>query len=262
MAESRIVRTPARPSDLLPRIIVGVLLIALALAVAKLGGYAFSLLVAVVILLVYTEWCQMHGARRGVRLAGMFMLAAACYAASLGVFLPAVVIVAAAGALGILVARMAGLGIFYAGAPAIAVIWLRAEPNGFASVMWLLAIVWATDIFAFFAGRAIGGPKIAPRISPSKTWAGLGGGMVGAGITAGVLASRFDFVFDPVAAGLVGAALAVLAQAGDFFESWLKRRAGVKDSGTLLPGHGGVMDRVDGVVPVAVAVALTVWAAG
>lgn len=122
-------------------------------------------------------------------------------------------------------------------------------------VLALIALVIATDVGAYFAGRAIGGPKIAPRISPSKTWAGLGGGMLGAalvGAAAGYLAEMPDDLLggDWPWFALGGAGLAVVAQAGDFFESWLKRRAGVKDSGRLIPGHGGLFDRVDGLLAV------------
>jgi phosphatidate cytidylyltransferase len=131
-----------------------------------------------------------------------------------------------------------------------------------------LATVIFTDVGAYFVGRAIGGPKIAPAISPSKTWAGLFGGMIAAGLwmalavgvvgaTLGALAPSPDVALKPqhLAIGAaVGAGLAVAAQAGDFLESWLKRKAGVKDSSRLIPGHGGVLDRVDGLLPVALIV--------
>lgn len=139
-------------------------------------------------------------------------------------------------------------------------------------VAGVVALVIATDSCAYFAGRAIGGPKIAPAISPSKTWAGLAGGMSGAAIvvwlffaltvtssvaeTGGLWKVMFD---RRVAIGLpIGAGLAVAAQAGDFFESWIKRRAGAKDSSSLIPGHGGVFDRIDGLVPVSLIVAF-IW---
>jgi phosphatidate cytidylyltransferase len=138
------------------------------------------------------------------------------------------------------------------------------------TLRWLaVASVIATDTGAYFTGRAIGGPKIAPAISPSKTWAGLGGGMVGAALVLLI----FTFALAYALSGLDGSApslskihwslpatlavigtgafVAILAQAGDFFESWMKRRAGVKDSGRLIPGHGGLFDRVDGLLPVA-----------
>jgi phosphatidate cytidylyltransferase len=124
-------------------------------------------------------------------------------------------------------------------------------------VLGIIAVVIATDVGAYFSGRTIGGPKIAPKISPSKTWAGLMGGMLAAGLVAAAM-----FAWNTGSAELrpmlliavaIGASLAILAQAGDFFESWLKRRAGVKDSSNLIPGHGGVFDRVDGLLPVAIA---------
>lgn len=120
----------------------------------------------------------------------------------------------------------------------------------------LILVVIATDVGAYFTGRAIGGPKIAPSISPSKTWAGLLGGMVLASIVLATFAGLGIIRFDWPSAALVGACLAVAAQAGDFFESWMKRRAGVKDSGNLLPGHGGLLDRVDGLLAVANIVAV------
>ncbi|WFL77474.1 phosphatidate cytidylyltransferase [Altererythrobacter arenosus] len=132
-----------------------------------------------------------------------------------------------------------------------------------AVVIGVVAIVVATDTGAYFSGRAIGGPKIAPKISPSKTWAGLIGGMVAAGLTslAFFYSNAGDAVFTVMGlvAIAIGAGLAVLAQTGDFLESWLKRRAGVKDSSNLIPGHGGVFDRVDGMLPVAIAT-LGLWA--
>ncbi len=127
----------------------------------------------------------------------------------------------------------------------------------------VLAVVIATDVGAYFSGRTIGGPKIAPKISPSKTWAGLIGGAMLAGlVSAGFfLYNVGEIRFSPMVAVAfaIGVVLAVLAQAGDFLESWLKRRAGVKDSSNLIPGHGGVFDRIDGMLPVAIAV-LPLWA--
>lgn len=143
---------------------------------------------------------------------------------------------------------------------------------------WLVLIsVIAIDTGAYFAGRAIGGPKIAPAISPSKTWAGLGGAMLGAGLVmiltllmpdyalSGLGGQRGDLQIISqrpwylLVALLAGAVLAILAQSGDFFESWMKRRAGVKDSGALIPGHGGLFDRVDGLLPVAILVGGLMW---
>ncbi len=145
-------------------------------------------------------------------------------------------------------------GIAYVLVPCFCLIWLRniqLEHNleaGRYLVLFLFFAVWGTDIGAYFAGRAIGGPKLAPSISPGKTWAGLLGGMVSAGLM-GVICSFFTpYPPSAIGAGLIGVALAMIAQAGDLFESWLKRKAGVKDSGVLIPGHGGILDRVDGLI--------------
>ncbi len=159
------------------------------------------------------------------------------------------------------------LGAAYVGAAAAALI---AMPPF--AVALTVGVVILTDTGAYFAGRAIGGPKIAPRISPSKTWAGLFGGMTAAGLfgaagawlvisavqamAPGHESSRAGALLAILAGALAGALLAMAAQAGDFFESWLKRKAGVKDSSRLIPGHGGVFDRVDGVLPVAIIVAV------
>jgi phosphatidate cytidylyltransferase len=149
-------------------------------------------------------------------------------------------------------------GIVYFGA-AIAGLWVaRSTEEGFFVTMVLFGVVWATDIGAYAFGRAIGGPKIAPRISPSKTWAGLVGGIL---TVAAFILVVFSYRTDQwpnqwgiaLPLSMAGAVLiAVVAQAGDFFESWLKRRAGMKDSGALIPGHGGLFDRVDGLLPVAI----------
>lgn len=129
-------------------------------------------------------------------------------------------------------------------------------------VLGIVAAVIATDTGAYFAGRTFGGPKIAPRISPSKTWAGLGGGMLAAAfVSLGFFYSNVGtgaFSLMGLVAFGVGAVLAIVAQAGDFLESWLKRKANLKDSGKLIPGHGGVLDRVDGLLPVVI-VAAELW---
>src|SRR5690606_8072637 len=135
-------------------------------------------------------------------------------------------------------------------------IWLRADPQlGLVAIFWLLGVVWATDSFAYFTGRAIGGPKLIPRLSPKKTWAGLLGGMAGAALAGAAVSLWLGMGSAPLLAAL-SAGLAVLSQAGDFAESALKRRAGVKDSGKLIPGHGGILDRVDGLVAVTLGAAV------
>jgi phosphatidate cytidylyltransferase len=169
-------------------------------------------------------------------------------------------------------------GIAYVTAASLMLWVLRNDFEGAGTVLLIIGAVIGTDIGAYFAGRTIGGPKIAPAISPSKTWAGLFGGMVGASIAAGLIATSWNGslcevfyprptvpTFDGPCSGIVtmyppssllpwatigGSLIAITAQAGDFFESWMKRRAGVKDSGKLLPGHGGLFDRVDGLLAV------------
>jgi phosphatidate cytidylyltransferase len=158
-------------------------------------------------------------------------------------------------------------GAIYSGMACAILIQVRQEPAGIALVLLIVGAVIGTDVGAYFMGRALGGPKIAPRISPSKTWAGLLGGVIGAALVlwavlanAGrILAAAPDAQVTAVETSghpltILGMAIAiaVVAQAGDFFESWMKRSAGVKDSGKLLPGHGGLFDRVDGLLAVLV----------
>jgi CDP-diglyceride synthetase len=133
-------------------------------------------------------------------------------------------------------------------APCVAaLIWLRLQEIDTVPyvVLSCMASVWVVDIAAYTSGRMIGGPKIAPSISPNKTWAGLIGAMIGLGIFSYVLFPATPLIW------LAAMPLAIIAQMGDFFESWLKRKAGLKDSGTLLPGHGGVLDRIDGLITAA-----------
>lgn len=145
------------------------------------------------------------------------------------------------------------LGIAYILFPLAGMLLVRHGPHGFGLALWTLAIVWATDIGAYFTGRYFGGPKLAPNISPGKTWSGLAGGAVIAGVVGPIIASQFHL---PIVCFLLGVPLGLLAQGGDLFESWLKRLAGVKDSGSILPGHGGVLDRLDGAIPVAIVMGL------
>ena len=149
-------------------------------------------------------------------------------------------------------------GAIYVSGAALAMIQVRDTYNALGVAFIYILPIIAVDVGAYFVGRAVGGPKIAPRISPSKTWAGLIGGAIGAScVTVGVVLSGFmpealgaDTMPAILMAVAAGALIAVLAQAGDFFESWMKRRAGVKDSSQLIPGHGGVFDRVDGYLSV------------
>jgi len=158
-------------------------------------------------------------------------------------------------------------GAIYCGMGSAILIQVRQDAAGIALVLLIVGAVVGTDVGAYFMGRALGGPKIAPRISPSKTWAGLLGGIVGASLVLWLVLANAARILaaapaaevtavqtstHPLAIVGMGLAIAVVAQAGDFFESWMKRRAGVKDSGKLLPGHGGLFDRVDGLLSVVV----------
>lgn len=249
------------PSNLRLRMIASLVMIAVAIAALLMGGVVFWLLVVVASLFMMAEWAGLAGVRPRERRMGQFALSV-----PLALMAPASIIIEVrpffvlgllAGATFFLLIvtgkRQLAAGILYCGLPALALVMLRALPDGLLFALWALALVWATDIGAFFAGRTFGGPKLAPRISPAKTWSGLGGGIVLATILAGALHATDGLPFHLF---LATPFLAALAQAGDLFESALKRRAGVKDSGGILPGHGGVLDRLDGIVPVAPLAAL------
>ncbi|MBL0317796.1 MAG: CDP-archaeol synthase [Alphaproteobacteria bacterium] len=144
------------------------------------------------------------------------------------------------------------VGIAYVGAPCLALLYLREQ--GLPITLWLFAVIWSLDIGAYFTGKTFGGPKLAPQISPGKTWTGLAGGVLASMVVGG-----FISVFtggNSVEMTILASILSVIAQCGDLFESWVKRVFGVKDSGNLIPGHGGILDRVDGLVPTAPLLAL------
>ena len=152
------------------------------------------------------------------------------------------------------------IGVAYVGLPCAGLELLRmSSTHGALSIVFLFAVVWAADISAYFAGRLIGGPKLMPAISPNKTWAGLCGAIAG-GICAGAALWIFDRQFNLLWLVALGAGLAVVEQGGDLIESALKRRHGVKDSGNLIPGHGGILDRIDGLIAAAVIAAGVAWA--
>lgn len=222
---------PPKPrSDLGVRTLSGVVMMSVAIAAIWYGGYAFMALVMLVGLGVYWEFAKL----------------ALGFTQSAG-------------------ARLLWLlgGLFYVGLACFTLLLFSAPFFGKAVTIVMIAGVIGTDIGAYFAGRAIGGPKIAPKISPSKTWSGLVGGMFGAGLLmiAAQHASNlnYTFVYSPWLTMVAGAVMAIVAQAGDFFESWMKRRAGVKDSGRLIPGHGGLFDRTDGLIAVAFVAGLIVF---
>ena len=264
--------TKARASELQLRILSGIAMILVALGALWLGGLAFWALVSLLAILMMVEWAAMAKASRwqialaAALVAGLMIVASSfTNAAQLAAYPDRLIAqmgdLAGLGAILLAVvtfrARL-GAGLLYAVLPSVALIFLRQQPEqGLALALWTLVIVWATDIGAYFAGRAIGGPKLAPALSPNKTWAGLIGGMIAALLVGAGVAWSTGLAWP---FWIAGAPLAVAAQMGDLFESWLKRRSGVKDSGKLLPGHGGMLDRLDGVVPVAVLVAIGVSA--
>ncbi len=231
-----------------------------AIGALVLGGHFFWLLCVVAGLLMMAEWSELHGVDARTKRVGQFALAvplAIMSPLAAGPTFFALGLIAGAGFFIAAVTRRGelGWGAIYVGLPILGLLLLRAQANGLVLAAWAMALVWATDIGAYFAGRSIGGPKLAPRVSPNKTWAGLVGGVIAAGAFGFALHVWAGLPFRLAAATPL---LAVVAQGGDLYESWLKRRAGVKDSGNLLPGHGGVLDRLDGLVPVAPLAALLV----
>jgi phosphatidate cytidylyltransferase len=143
----------------------------------------------------------------------------------------------------------------------VGLLFLRLTPDGLPAVLLVLAVVWATDTAAFFAGRLIGGAKLSPDISPNKTWSGAIAGLV-AGLLAGLIVAALASVPVSIPLVIIVALLSVASQAGDLFESWVKRLFGVKDSGDLIPGHGGLLDRVDGLAVASGLAAIIGWLHG
>ena len=231
---------------------VAIILVAFALVALRFGGIALWVLASVAGVLMMAEWAGLAGATPQHKRLALFAVSVPLAILSPLAAGPNFFALGLMGAAGFFIViqtrnRQLAWGVPYVVLPITALLALRMLPNGELLTLWALASVWATDIGAYFAGRLIGGPKLMPRLSPNKTWAGLGGGMVAA-LLVGLAFARWGGV--PMLLALGGPLWAVVAQAGDLFESGLKRQAGVKDSGDLLPGHGGVLDRLDGVVPV------------
>lgn len=241
-----------------------------ALAAIAAGFPYVDALVAVVVVALAWEWSALCAAGRFEPRAGTVVLAACLAAVGLvaaGLPLYALMMVAGGAVVAYVVGRAgarahagtAALGALYVGLPAVAFLWLRdGVPDGRLTVLWMVLMVVATDIGAFAIGRAIGGPRLAPRVSPKKTWAGLAGGVAFAAL-AGILFSAALGGRTMAGLGTWGLAacsglLAIIAQIGDLLESHAKRRFGVKDMSGIIPGHGGVFDRVDGHLAAAVAV--------
>ncbi len=253
--------SPRSNADLGTRTLVGLALIAVAAAALWFGGFAFWLLVTVAALVMIHEWGGLCGAsaerKRLAQYALTVPLAILAPIADGPTFL-ALGLIGGAGFFIAIVTRNGrlGAGAAYVGLPVLALLFLRGQDGGLLLAFWAMALVWACDIGAYFAGRALGGPKLMPAVSPNKTWAGLIGGVLAAGMF-GVALTRWGL---PWPLAFATPVLAVLAQGGDLYESALKRRAGIKDSSDILPGHGGVLDRLDGLVPVAPVAALLVIA--
>jgi phosphatidate cytidylyltransferase len=258
-------------SNLQVRIVSAVVLAAVVLAITWMGGLPFRLLAALMAGAIFYEWSRM--ARFGATLKPLDFLPDALmlvFLAALVVQEPPARLLALLAVL-ILVAivvsalrggRWDAPGIAYAGLSGFVLAMLRSDDrSGFVAILFLFAVVWATDISAYFVGRAVGGPKLAPAISPGKTQSGALGGAVG-GVAAGLLLAALAGAGHLGWLGLVALVLSVVAQAGDLFESWVKRRHRRKDSSRIIPGHGGVMDRVDGLVAAAAALYVIGWLAG
>jgi phosphatidate cytidylyltransferase len=240
-----------------PRVAAAAVMGSLALATAWIGGFIFAAFWWLAAAVVLWEWQRLIG---GVRLAervalgGLFVALAALLA--LHNSIPGVVVglVIGAGAVGWLAGRRtgtwAGAGVLYAGALVASITLLRISPSyGLAAILWIFAVVWGTDIAAYFAGRMIGGPRLWASVSPGKTWSGaIVGALVGAVL--GLMLTGWTTRFMPLF--WLGLATAIVSELGDLFESALKRRFGVKDSSGLIPGHGGLMDRLDAFVAASV----------
>lgn len=263
MASTEDRRSSGPMRDLRLRLVSGVLLAALAIGLTWAGDLTFAALVLAVSLIVAWEWGRIV---RGSEFDATLVVHGLSTIAAVGLTLVGQV---AMGLVAILVGaivallldfgrigRMAALGVLYGGLPALALVWLRsARPFGFEAALLVLLAVWSTDTGAYAAGRLIGGPKLAERISPNKTWSGLGGG-VSASLAVSAAFAIWAGSPKPVYVAVLGAGLAVISQAGDLMESALKRQHAVKDASNIIPGHGGFMDRVDGLIFAAVAAAI------
>ena len=251
-----------RWSDLALRTASALALGPLALACVWEGGWAWRALLLVAMAGLGWEWGRLAGRARPLALtAAMALLWAAGVAFSLEAGVLSTLWVA------VLIgwfyrSRFAALGVPYAAIGGLCLLWLRLRPGaGLADTVFLVLVVWGTDIGAYLVGRLLGGPKLAPRISPGKTWSGsVGGLLIGAAVGAGLAAY---LAMSPGRAFAAGLLLSLCAQGGDLLESAIKRKLGVKDSGQTIPGHGGLFDRLDGFLTAApVAALLAVYVQG
>jgi phosphatidate cytidylyltransferase len=255
-------------SNLQLRVVSASILALIVLTITFWGGFPSRLLVSAVAVAMLIEWISIDrlGIDRRlvvVAFAGLILSLLAmtlAFSAAVAFLLLAAGIVATA--IGVrLVGQGNGAvsGLAYAGLSGLSLGYLRGDDHaGLIAILFLFAVVWATDIMAYFVGRTVGGPKLAPAISPGKTISGAVGGAVG-GVVAGLVLAVAAGVPGLPLLGVVALLLSVVAQMGDLFESAVKRRNGVKDSGNMIPGHGGLLDRVDGLVAAALALYLVGW---
>lgn len=255
---------PSRWSNLGVRAASALVMGPAALAAIWLGGVWFLLLVSVGVALMAIEWALMSTPTASARLAtvvtaGVLASIFLAYQQHLGFAWAAAAVGAAAAAA---VARRASarpadaaFGVLYIGIPCLCLMWLRAMPEGLWWTLLLFAVAWAADIAAFLVGSLLKGPKLWPRFSPNKTWSGFVGGLASATAAGWALAAYTPVNLPAAAAAATGFLGGLATMGGDLLESMLKRRFGVKDSGHLIPGHGGLLDRVDGLMAASVAVA-------
>jgi phosphatidate cytidylyltransferase len=247
--------------NLMTRVIVAMVLAPAAIAIAYAGGWIWTALVTLAAIGLYVEWLMIVGAGRktGVVASGVIALAIAGFCLALGRIDASLV----ASVLGLVAVALLSperrswiaTGFFYAAAAEIGSVLVRLDQAwGFVALMLILLVVWVTDIGGYFAGRGIGGPKLWPRVSPKKTWAGAVGGFAASLVVAEAFVAFGLGDTGPTL--LLGAVLSIASQLGDLFESAVKRRFGVKDSSHVIPGHGGLLDRLDGYVAAVVLAAI------
>ena len=252
-------------SNLAIRAASALVLVPATVAAVWFGAWPFLLLISVGVALLAIEWAGMTAPKAPIRvlstvlvgvLAGVFLI-----------YLRYVPLAWAAMALGAAVAAFvarrvaerpadAAFGVVYIGVPCLALVWLRGTPDGALWVLVLFAVTWAADIAAFLVGSVLKGPKLWPRFSPNKTWSGFIGGLAAATCAGALCSTLFGETMGPATGAVIGLTGGLATMGGDLWESMLKRRFGVKDSGDLIPGHGGLLDRVDGLMFAVLVVAL------
>ncbi|MDP1874750.1 phosphatidate cytidylyltransferase [Phenylobacterium sp.] len=244
-------------SNLAIRAASALVLVPAAVGAVWWGGLPFLLLISVGVALLSIEWSGMSAPRAPLRVLSVVLVSVLA-----GVFLIYLLYVplawaslALGAAIAALIARRvaerpadAAFGVVYIGIPCLALVWLRGTPEGALWVLMLFAVTWSADIAAFLVGSLLKGPKLWPRFSPNKTWSGFVGGLAASTATGALCSALFGVGMGPVTGAVIGFMGGLATMGGDLWESMLKRRFGVKDSGDLIPGHGGLLDRVDGLM--------------